>query len=88
MAQLSFREIRAQYPEAFLLLFEPEERAIDDAHVEVTGAAEVAAFENGEEMLAEYRRARGAGRDVTFCTPYYTERFVIEQVPCRRIISR
>ena len=83
----SFKEIRQQYPEEFLVLIDPQETPVSEREVEITGARDVQAYQNGNDMLEAYRNLRKEGMNVTFCTPHYKERFVIQQVPSMRIMG-
>jgi hypothetical protein len=84
---MTFQEIRKQYPHQFLVLLDPEEKAVSVDEVEVIAAADVRAFESGAQMYDEYRALRREGRKVTFCTPHYKDHFIVEQVPSRRIVG-
>jgi hypothetical protein len=83
----SFQDIRREYPSQFLVLIEPEEVRLSERELEVTGAAYVQAYENGNEMLEAYRDLKNKGLKVTMCTPHYQERFIIEQVPSARVMG-
>ncbi|MEM9490408.1 MAG: hypothetical protein AAGC55_14775 [Myxococcota bacterium] len=87
MKRMTFREIRERYPDQFLVLFDPEENVISADQIEVTGAGDVSAFDSGDEMFQTYRKLKREGRHVTFCTPHYKDRFIVEQVPSRRVIG-
>ena len=88
MARMTFREIRRQFPDQFLVLFDPEEKAVSADQIEVTGARDVRAFDNGDAMFQAYRQLKREGHHVTFCTPHYKDHFIVEQVPLRRIIGQ
>jgi hypothetical protein len=77
----SFQEIRKQFPNEFLILVHPREVQIDQHWIEVTGAEEVIAFDSGEEMFREYKELKKKDQQIRFCTPYYKEKFTIEQIP-------
>ena len=87
MAKQSFSEIRAQFPSAYLLLFDYDEIRLSDREVEIVSADDVQHFESGEEMLAAFRTQRGSGRKVMFCTPDYQDRLVIERRPGLRVFG-
>ncbi len=87
MKRMTFQEIRQRFPVQFLVLLEPEEKALSADRIEVISARDVRAFDSGDEMLQAYRMLRSEGRRVTFCTPCYKDRFIVEQIPSRRVLG-
>ena len=83
----TFQEIRSEYPNEFLVLIDPEEVRLADREVEITGARYVQAFKDGNEMLDAYRDLKNKGLKVTMCTPFYKDRFIVEQVPSARVMG-
>lgn len=87
MKTRSFREIRREFPTEYLVLVDPEEVEISDHQVEIIGAKYVHAYVDGKEMLEAYRDLKKKGLNITFCTPNYTDRFIVEQVPSLRVMG-
>ncbi len=87
MAKMTFAEIRAKYPQSYLLLIDYDEVDLPTGEVEITGAADVEAFSTGEEMLTAYQALKRSGRDLMFCTPQYQDRFIIERRPSMRVFG-
>ena len=84
----TFKEIREQYPTEFLLLFDCEEQQSGPMEIEVLGAKEVQASESGDEMWARFQELQRQGVNVHFCTPQYTDRFQIKQIPMLSHITK
>lgn len=87
MESKTFKEIRRQFPNQFLVLIDPEEKHIDANWIEVTGAKETYAYSSGDEMLQVYQDLKKKGKKVRFCTPDYQDDFKIEQIRTLGVFS-
>lgn len=79
METKSFREIRKQYPDQFLVLVDYEADELPSGEIEVTGAKYVHAYESGREMYDAYRDLCKKGQQAVFVTPFYQDSFKMEQ---------
>lgn len=80
MSIKTFKEIRKEYPDEYLILIDPEEKALDKFEVEITGARAVEAYGDHKDMANAYWAHRARGNRVSFATPAARERLVIDRV--------
>jgi hypothetical protein len=87
MEMTSFIEIRMQHPGEFLVLEDYSTKELPTGQLEVLAARHVYAYDSGEEMYRKYREMSKQGRKVVFCTPNYTDTFIMEQRVSMRVMG-
>ena len=75
----SFKDIRKQYPNQFLVLVDFESRDLPTGEIEVTGAKYVHVYESGKDMYEAYRDLTRKGHEAVFVTPSYSDSFIMEK---------
>jgi len=73
-------QIRAKYPDQFVLLKNYRTQPIDENHFRVTEGEVVAAHPDFREIRNQYKQYRMQGVDVIFCLPQM-EDFIVETAP-------
>ena len=73
-------QIRAKYPDQFILLKNYHTEPVDDNHFRVTEGEVIAIHTDFREIQKQYKQYRIKGVDVIFCLPQ-TEDFIVETAP-------
>lgn len=87
MKTKSFKDIRTQYPDEFLVLVDYESRDLPSGDIEVVGAKYVHVYKSGSEMYEAYRDLTKKGFKAVFVPPHYKNSFVMEKRYSMRIGS-
>ena len=87
MKIISFKKIREEHPDKFLVLVDYEEKELSLGEVEILGAEYYHVYDDGMDMFNAYRDLKKKGQKVVFCTPDYVDRFVMERRPSMRVLG-
>lgn len=77
---MKWYQIRANYPDQFVLLKNYHTEPVDDNHFRVTEGEVVATHTDFREIQNQYQQYRNKGVDVIFCLPQM-EDFIVEIAP-------
>lgn len=87
MISRTFKEIRQEFPDNFLVLVDCESRELATGEFEILGAEHVETFKEFRKMYDSYRDYRKKGLDAWFVLPQYKESCVMQQRFSVRILG-
>lgn len=87
MKTRTFKDIRKEFPDDFLVLVDCESRELETGELEILGAKHVETFKEFRSMYDSYRDYRKKGLDAWFVLPQYKDSCVMEQRFSGRIMG-